>query len=141
MSNNEESNSGLTEGNEGGLTVESNAKFDKKAYQRELMRKKRAAEKAKRERQEIREGGVDASDAVLEVQPLPEAVQVNLTRTDRKFENDRPGYYIFGKETNERACWKCGEGFKTRMELNKFCGPKCKNEWLSDAFGKLRVNA
>jgi len=111
---------------------------NRKEYMRELMRKKRAAEKALRDSEDTRGGAIDASDATLDVQPLPEAVQVTLTRTDRKFENDRPGYYIFGKEENERECWKCGEGFKTRMELNKFCGPKCKDEWLSDAFGKLR---
>ena len=57
---------------------------------------------------------------------------------DADFEVDRPGYYIFGSEVKERECWMCGEGFKTRMELNKFCGPKCKDEWLEEAFGKLK---
>jgi len=145
MSNNEESNSGLTGQKEDSLTSESNAGlthgFDKVAYQRELMRKKRAAEKAIRESAESRGGALDASDAQVDVQPLSEAVVVNLTRTDRKFETDRPGYYIFGVDVNERQCWKCGEAFKTRMELNKFCGPKCKDEWLSDAFGKLKVKS
>ena len=139
MSNNDESNSGLTGQENHSLTGESNAKgFDKVAYQRELMRKKRAAEKALRESEEARGGAVDASDVALDIRPLWEAVVVNLTRTDRKFENDRPGYYIFGAEVKERRCWRCGEEFKTRMELNKFCGPKCKDEWLDEAFGKLR---
>ena len=138
MSNNEESNSEESDSLTGQSNVESNKGFDKVAYQRELMRKKRAAEKALRESGEVRGGAVDASDAVVEVQPLPEAVVANLTRTDRKFERDRPGYYIFGEEVKEKRCWRCGEEFKTRMELNKFCGPKCKDEWLEEAFGKLK---
>ena len=122
-----------------GANTEKETPANRKEYMRELMRKKRAAEKALRDSEDARGGAIDASDATLDVRPFPEAVQVTLTRTDRKFETDRPGYYIFGVEVNERECWKCGEGFKTRMELNKFCGPKCKDEWLSDAFGKLRV--
>ena len=114
---------------------------NRKEYMRELMRRKRAQEKIAREIAEARSGGLDSTYAEVPSEPLPEEVVVNLTRTDRKFENDRPGYYIFGVEVNERECWKCGEGFKTRMELNKFCSVKCKNEWLSDAFGKLRVKA
>ncbi len=110
-------------------------KFDKTAYQREYMRKKREVEKLKDEQREDREGGVDASESPVEAVPLPTVV---MTRTDRKFEEQRPKYWIYGKEVIERECWKCGEGFKTRLEMNKFCGPKCKEEWLTQTFGKLK---
>ncbi len=124
--------------NIGESNAESNKPFDKVAYQRELMRKKRAAEKARVEHREDREGRVDPSGVEVDVVALPEPIAVNLTRTDRKFENHRPGYWIYGKEVKERECWKCGDKFETRLEMNKFCGPKCKEQWLSDAFGKLR---
>ena len=105
---------------------------------RELMRKKRAAERVRKEMEDGRVGevsGVEGSPQPLPIIPTP---VVNLGRTDRKFEEDRPGYYIFGNNVNERNCWMCGNRYETLMELNKFCGPKCKNEWLTTAFGKLK---
>lgn len=54
-----------------------------------------------------------------------------MTETDTKFSEDRPGYYIFVKETFERNCMNCGKKFKTNMSLNRFCKPACKNEVLS----------
>lgn len=111
----------------------------RKEYRRQWMARKRAAEKARAEHQDDREGRVDASEVGVDAVPLPGPIAVNLTRTDRKFENHRPGYWIYGKEMKERECWKCGDKFQTRLEMNKFCSPKCKENWLSDAFGKLRV--
>jgi hypothetical protein len=139
MSNIEESSRGLTVEKDASLTIGSNAKFDKKAYQRELMRKKRAAEKARRESENYRSGAVSGVGVVVEQSAEENVTAVNLTRTDAKFEADRPRYYIFGKEVKERDCWMCGKKYETRLELNKFCSPKCKNEWLDQAFGKLRV--
>ncbi len=60
------------------------------------------------------------------------------TETDAKFEDLSPGYWVYSEDVKERKCWQCGKPYKTRLELNKFCGPKCKEKWLSDAFGKLK---
>ncbi len=87
------------------------------------------------------ESAVDTATTEETGEVTPEAVvEVPRTRTDRLFENDRPNYYIFKQDAVERACWACGGAFKTRMELNKFCGPKCKNSWLTSAFGKLKAS-
>ncbi len=144
MSNSEQSN------------AESN-RFDKSEYQKEYMRKKRAAEKLKKELVEDQSGGVNLAsvekEAVVEAgvlriemgsQENPEIVKLamspamELTATDREFEEMAPNYFIYGKEIKDRKCWQCGKVFTTRLELNKFCGPKCKEKWLSDAFGKLK---
>lgn len=60
------------------------------------------------------------------------------TATDALFEIDRPGYYIFDQDVREGRCWRCSKPFKTQMELNKFCSPKCKDGYLDEAFGKMR---
>src|SRR5215471_10528044 len=52
---------------------------------------------------------------------------VTLTESDKLFEVDRPGWYIFGKRVWERICWKCGKDFCTHLELGRFCCPLCKN--------------
>lgn len=113
---------------------------DRKEYRRKWMARKREEDRLRKEQVEDREGGMDASEApvgpVLEKLAMSPAME--LTKTDRKFEEQRPNYWIYGKEVIERECWKCGTRFKTRLEMNKFCGPKCKEGWLSDAFGKLR---
>ncbi len=123
---------------------------NRKEYMRELMRKKRAAEKVKRESVEDRCGEVGISgvekEAVVEailggsdvVTSDTETVVTDRTPTDKLFEDLTPGYWIYGKEVKERKCWQCGKSYETRLELNKFCGPKCKEKWLSDAFGKLK---
>lgn len=54
-----------------------------------------------------------------------------LSRTDQKFDEDRPGWYIFGKEVKDGNCWTCGKPFKTQLEMNRFCSTKCKNEYLA----------
>ncbi len=60
------------------------------------------------------------------------SVTAGVTPTDAEFEEDKPGYYIFEEgEPWGRKCWKCGEEFETRLEMNKFCSPGCKDEWLS----------
>ncbi len=61
-----------------------------------------------------------------------------LTTTDRKFEDTNPGYFIYLKEVKKRKCRKCDKGFETRLELNQFCGPKCKTEFLKQfqTFGR-----
>ncbi len=81
-----------------------------------------------------------ATDETGVVTPEPEAVVEKrpMTRTDRLFETRLPNYYVYGSEKKERACWKCGEAFTTRMELNKFCSPKCKDGYLDEAFGKMK---
>lgn len=61
-----------------------------------------------------------------------------LTRVDRLFDAYRPGWYIFGKEVRNVECWKCGKGYTTTLEMNRFCSPKCKDGFLDSAFGKLR---
>ncbi len=109
----------------------------RKEYRREWMKKKREEEKAHKEQDEDRKGGVDASEAPVEV-VIPERATMRLTKTDEKFEDQRPGYWIYGIEVIKRECWKCGDKFETRLEMNKFCSPQCKEKWLSDAFGKLR---
>ncbi len=106
---------------------------EKKAYQREYMRRKRGLDLGVKE--------AVADDATEEetgvVTPGPRS-EVHRTRTDRLFENRLPSYYIYGSEKKERVCWRCGDPFTTRMELNKFCSPKCKDGYLDEAFGKMR---
>ncbi len=124
----------------------------KKVYQRELMRKRRelAKQQILHTRDLETECDLGKEESVVESATseetggvTPEAgvvVERPMTRTDRAFENDRPNYYIFKQDAVERACWACGVAFKTRMELNKFCSPKCKNSWLTSAFGKLKAS-
>lgn len=66
-----------------------------------------------------------------EVVKLAMSPAMELTVTDAKFEESMPNYYIYGKEVKKRDCAECGKGFTTRMELNRFCSPKCKKEKLS----------
>ncbi len=56
----------------------------------------------------------------------------SVTATDALFEEKKPGYFIFEEgEPWERNCWTCGKKYETRLELNKFCSPKCKEGFLS----------
>lgn len=109
-----------------------------KEQMREYMRRKRAGEKLHGEQYDDRTGRLDASEAPVTVDS---SVSLPMTKTDRKFEESKPGYWIYGKELRARECWMCGEAFETRLELNKFCSPDCKDKWLNDAFGKMRVSA
>ncbi len=101
--------SNIMDNEEGSLTGESNApEFDKKAYQREYMRRKREADRA-------------------------ESNNPEMTATDKLFEEKKPGYWIWDSVVRGKECWMCGLKFETRLELNKFCSPKCKEEWLNEA--------
>ena len=95
------------------------------------------AEKQKRYREKqkaLRSGGI-VTEVVTGV---TESVTQNVTektKTDRLFEESKPGYWIFEDgEPWERECWRCGDGFETRLELNRFCGPECKEKWLRESF-------
>ncbi len=128
----------------------------RKEYRRKWMQEKRAAEKLKKQLSEDQSGGVSLASVEKEsvvktqggdndgVTSEPELVKLAmspampLTETDAKFEEKSPGYWIYVKDVKERKCWQCGKPYETRLELNKFCGPKCKEKWLSDAFGKLK---
>jgi len=111
---------------------------DRKEYRRKWMQKKREEERVKRESVELQHGAINASELPVEPVTVTVGTPLPLTKTDAKFEAKSPGYWIYGSEVKERECWQCGEPYETRLELNKFCGPKCKEKWLSDAFGKLK---
>ncbi len=127
-----------------------NPVHDRKEYRKKWMQEKRAKERLQKESEEDRVGEVSLASVEKEsvVQTVSggsdvvtsdtEEVAIDRTETDAKFEEVNPGYWIYGKEVKERKCWQCGKGYETRLELNKFCGPKCKEKWLSDAFGKLK---
>ncbi len=102
------------------------------------MAKKREEERLKKEQKEDRSGGVDASEAPVECATEQFMTPSPMTKTDALFEARNPGYWIYQEEVIERDCWKCGTKFETRLEMNKFCGPKCKEEWLSMTFGRLK---
>lgn len=163
--------------------------FDKKAYQRQLMRDRRAAKKNLRrdaestvctgppERENDRStvpdvvGEIPTPATNLPVPVLAEPtaekdrtapslvvgeVRESTTLTDRKSvkaetdsrggqtlsksdqlkDQDRPGWYIFGDVEREKNCWKCGKKFTTRLEMGRFCSPKCRNEFLDSTFSK-----
>ncbi len=118
---------------------------DRKEYRKKWMQEKRAKERLQKESEEDRIGEVSLAcvekEAVSEAEMLRTEMasqEIEFTETDVKFEEKSPGYWIYGKEVKERKCWQCGKPYETRLELNKFCSPKCKEKWLSDAFGKLR---
>lgn len=56
-----------------------------------------------------------------------------MTETDKAFEKDRPGYYIFSDKQFERTCMTCGKKFSTTLSMNRFCKPSCKREALGKA--------
>ncbi len=149
MSNSEEFNSLTGEQS----NAESNMKFNKAKYQKEYMGRKRAAERVRKELEKDQVGEVSLasvekesvvqtmsgdSDGVTSYTETTTLDEIQYTPTDAKFEEKSPGYWIYVKEVKERKCWQCSKPFETRLELNKFCGPKCKEKWLSDAFGKLK---
>ncbi len=134
--------------NESAANSEKANTANRKEYMRELMRKKRAEERLKREQEKDQSGEVSLAsvekESVVQTESrdsdgvTPEEHMRSLTDTDKRFEATTPGYWIYGNEVKERKCWQCGKGYETRLELNKFCGPECKEKWLSDAFGKLK---
>jgi hypothetical protein len=53
----------------------------------------------------------------------PGQARTGLTRTDAKFEANKPNYYNYGA-LHKSKCQECGAEFKTRMELLRFCSPQ-----------------
>jgi hypothetical protein len=99
--------------------------MERTEYMRDYMRKKRAA----------RRGDVNTGDVNTESVSREVNSEVNMTETDAKFEEAKPGYYIFERKVPwDRVCWGCGERYATRLELNKFCSPQCKRQYLVGAF-------
>jgi hypothetical protein len=45
------------------------------------------------------------------------------TRTDAKFEANKPNYYNYGA-LHKSKCQECSAEFKTRMDLLRFCSPQ-----------------
>lgn len=68
-----------------------------------------------------------------EPEHLPEQTQTEhpfkLTRTDRQFEKESPGYYDFSHKVHDKECFMCSTQFKTRLQLLKFCSLKCKRDF------------
>ncbi len=94
-------------------------------------RQKRYREKVKA----LRSGAVSVTDEGKNVTVVTPSVTVGVMRTDRLFEEAKPGYYLFEwGEPWERKCWRCWAEYSTRLELNKFCSPACKEAWLKESF-------
>lgn len=53
-----------------------------------------------------------------------------MTETDKAFDKEKPGYYLFSETEFERNCLSCNKKFKTTLERNRFCKPSCKREAL-----------
>lgn len=54
-----------------------------------------------------------------------------LTRTDKEWEADKPGYYNFGAKEYTKNCFICKKEFKTHLQLLKVCSQKCKREFFN----------
>lgn len=120
--------------------------FDKKAYQRRLMRERRAAAKKGLKvnpayevaSHEDKGGGVMVERLPEEVEAAKELQEALcaypdgevMTSTDRKFEKRRPNYFVYDIPEAERRCHQCFRKFKTRLGLLKFCSPKCQRAKL-----------
>ncbi len=103
---------------------------ERKEYRKKWMAKKREKERLKKEQNDDRKGGMDATEAPVEQLTDESVVLLHLSGTDKKFEEQNPGYWIYGSEVKSRKCWQCGKSYETQLELNKFCSPKCKTEFL-----------
>ena len=51
------------------------------------------------------------------------------TRTDRLFEDSKPGYYKFTDLRSDK-CLQCGKEFKTHLKLLRQCSPACMQKML-----------
>lgn len=91
--------------------------FDKKEYQKRYMKQKRLE----------RKGLTPESNSGAEKLES----NAGKSNTDEMFEAMRPGYYVFGREEREAICFTCYKKFRTRLELLKFCSPRCQKEKLS----------
>ncbi len=79
-----------------------------------------------------------ASKEIPEIVTVAKDTSLPMTATDEKFEAQQPQYFIYLKDVKKRKCRKCDKGFETRLELNQFCSPKCKTEFLKQfqTFGR-----
>lgn len=92
-----------------------------KDYWREKKREQRAkAAKAV----VVSESKPESAPVVVEFVPKPDTA--GMTATDLKFEAADPGYWIWMKDAVKRECMVCGNRYETRLELNRFCSPECK---------------
>ncbi len=98
-------------------------------YQRE--RRRALKDSVLAEKESVVETPLGDSDVVAP-EPEVEKPDIQITHTDRLFEISRPGYWIYDKEVKKRECIECGRVFTTRLELNKFCSPKCKKARLAN---------
>src|SRR5665213_7889 len=56
-----------------------------------------------------------------------------ITKTDQLFVEDAASrglvdWYKFDEEVFGRDCWQCKSDFRTRLKMNRYCSPKCRNE-------------
>lgn len=70
----------------------------------------------------------------------PEHIEIptrtGLTRTDREFEEYKPGYYNFTDKVETRKCVMCEKDFKTSLPLLKVCSRKCQINLLKGLSGR-----
>ena len=114
----------------------------RKEYRRNWMREHR---REQAEREQSREQPCEQRSTASSVDNvLSTTNQTSLetlrTPTDALFEADQPGYYIYQTEERTGHCRQCGKHFTTRLELNRFCSPSCKREFVN-SLSTLRVHA
>jgi endogenous inhibitor of DNA gyrase (YacG/DUF329 family) len=66
----------------------------------------------------------------------------NVTHTDQDLINDAAkrgliDWYNFSKHLHDRKCRWCGELFQTRLELNYYCGARCRDSNLTSYNKKI----
>ena len=96
----------------------------RREYMREYMRRKRV-------NSDVNKEPVNSPNVNTNVNTDSD---VNRTATDALFDAAKPGYYIFDAPLKDRHCWACGKPYATRLDLNKFCSPTCKRQYLAKAF-------
>lgn len=53
-----------------------------------------------------------------------------LSKTDQlMIEDHLGGDFVLGK-SHDRQCLNCNKEYSTRLELNKFCSPKCRSKYI-----------
>jgi hypothetical protein len=88
--------------------------------------KARAEKLSKEERREIARKG-----ALARWGKKAESNGESTGGTDEAFELRRPGFYEFCVSGSwDRGCRRCGKKFRTRLEMNDFCSPECRGEFL-----------
>lgn len=79
---------------------------------------------------------VEGPPVVEVVEESPEEL-IEMTKTDKLWEKDMPGYYRFDGELRELKCFECNQKFETRLTMAKVCSPKCKLNLLMRLTGAL----